>query len=297
MKVKEDLIGPAREQAPRPTMIDDVLKDAVSSLNIDRETVTTIIEESLPLVLADPVQLNRVFVNLLQNAREAMLNHPDPQITLTLQPDINGEFVKIDIADNGVGIAEADLSHIWITFHTTKGVKGHTGLGLPACRLILEQLGGDISATSRVDEGTTFTVRLPAYQSKASETRAEPGRGKLLLIDDDDHWRRFAAATLENNGYKVAAFGPNDSADQYTSYDLILIDDILAQGDSLTLMQALKSAGAIAKTVAISSNPRVERTKERKLLGIHDLLPKPYTQASLLRDVKSVLTTIRSSHT
>jgi signal transduction histidine kinase len=297
MKVKEDLIGPAREQAPRPTMIDDVLKDAVSSLNIDRETVTTIIEESLPLVLADPVQLNRVFVNLLQNAREAMLNHPDPQITLTLQPDVNGEFVKIDITDNGVGIAGADLSNIWITFHTTKGVKGHTGLGLPACRLILEQLGGDISVTSRVDEGTTFTVRLPAYQSKASETKAEPGRGKLLLIDDDDHWRRFAAATLESNGYKVTAFGPNDSANQYTSYDLILIDDILAQGDSLTLMQAIKSAGAIAKTVAVSSNPRVERTKERKLLGIHDLLPKPYTPASLLRDVKSVLTTIRSSHT
>lgn len=297
MKVKEDLIGPAREQAPRPTMIDDVLKDVVSSLNIDRETVTTIIEESLPLVLADPVQLNRVFANLLQNAREAMLNHPDPQITLTLQPDANGEFVKIDIADNGVGIAEADLSKIWITFHTTKGVKGHTGLGLPACRLILEQLGGDISATSRVDEGTIVTVRLPAYQSKASETKAEPGRGKLLLIDNDDHWQRFAAATLESNGYKVTAFGPNDSADQYASYDLILIDDILAQGDSLALMQAIKSAGAIAKTVAVSSNPRVERTKERKLLGIHDLLPKPYTQASLLRDVKSVLTTIRSSHT
>ncbi len=294
MRVKEDLIGPAREQAPRPTMINDVLKDAVSSLDISPEIVATNIQDSRLLVLADPIQLNRVFVNLLKNAQEAMKDQPNPQISLSLGLDDSGDFVQVDVTDNGSGIPESDLDKIWITFHTTKGVKGHTGLGLPACRLILEQIGGHILAASQLGQGSTFTVSVPVYESKEAEDKSESGRGKVLIIDDNDSWRQFAVAVLESAGYKVTTSGANYSVDQYTPYELILIDDILAEGDSLVVLQAIKEAGAISKTVAVSSNPRVERTKERKLLGIHNLLPKPYAQASLLTEVKRVLNSIRS---
>jgi CheY-like chemotaxis protein len=283
MRVKEDMIGPAREQAPRPTMIDDVIKDVISETD-GPIPISMDANDELPLVLVDPVQINRVFVNLLNNAAEAMEGQASPQIKLAMRPDSSGEFVLVDVVDNGVGIPEADLDKIWITFHTTKGLKGHAGLGLPACRLILEQIGGHISVTSQTGKGTTFTVSLPVYKGKESGSQTQGGDAKILIIDDADAWRKFAAVTLKENGYKVDTAG-----EDYPAYDLILIDDILEAGNALEIMQAIKAAGAIGKTVVVSTNPRVERTKERKLIGIQNLVLKPHTRTGLLIEVKAAL--------
>ena len=289
MRVKEDMIGPAREQAPRPAMIDDVVKDVINE-TVSPADISLEVHEGLPLVLVDPVQINRVFVNLLNNANEALEGQADPQIKLLMRPDSSGEFVLVDVVDNGAGIPEADLDNIWITFHTTKGLKGHAGLGLPACRLILEQIGGHISVTSQAGKGATFTVSLPVYKGKESGTKDGSESGKILIIDDDDAWRSFAVAALQDSGYSV----DTDSTD-YNVYDLILIDDILADGNALELMRTIKQTGAIAKTVAVSTNPRVERTKERKLVGIHNLILKPHTRGGLQADVKNALTAVGSA--
>ncbi|GAB4456714.1 MAG: hypothetical protein Fur0044_50500 [Anaerolineae bacterium] len=293
MKIKEDLIGPAREQAPRPALIDDVLKDVVSLFDLPPGSIKLDVPGNLPLVVADPAQLHRVFANLIKNALEAMEGQPNPQVWLKGYATTGSDFVRIDVIDQGVGIPAADMDKIWVTFHTTKGIKGHTGLGLPACRLILEQIGGHITATSREGEGSTFTVSLPVDKSRETKLKLEPGRGKILLIDDNDSWQQFAHLVLKSNGYKVATTDREYRAENYNQYDLILIDDILAEGDSLTLLQALDAAGAISKTVAVSSNPRVERTKIRMLLGLRNLLPKPYTPAALLSEVKKALNTVR----
>jgi len=292
MKVKEDLIGPAREQAPRPTMVDDVVKDAANSMEIPPGVVAIKSEDDLPLVLADPLQLNRVFVNLLANAQEATARLDQPQITVTISPHPDGKFVQVRVSDNGQGISAENLDKIWITFHTTKGIKGHAGLGLPACRLILEQIGGKISVASQPGQGATFMVDIPVQPDAKEKAKPAPGKGKILLIDDADRWHQFAATTLETAGYNVTTAGKDYSAANYTSYDLILIDDILANKNSLDVLKQLKNAGVISKTVAVSSNPRVERTKERMLMGIHNLLPKPYTSASLLTEVKNALSAI-----
>jgi len=289
MRVKEDMIGPAREQAPRPTMIDDVVKDVVSEID-SLAAISFEAPGDLPLVLADPVQINRVFVNLLNNANEAMDGQTDPQIKLNMRSVSSGDFVLVDVIDNGAGIPEADLDKIWITFHTTKGLKGHAGLGLPACRLILEQIGGHISVTSQKGKGTTVTVSLPVYKGRESANTGELGEGTILLIDDADAWRDFAVRILSQHGYRVDTGGNN-----YSAYDLILIDDILEAGNALEIMQTLKKAGAIGKTVAVSTNPRVERTKERKLVGIHNLILKPHTRTGLLADVKNALIAVGSA--
>ncbi len=293
MKIKEDLIGPAREQAPRPVMVDDVLKDAINTLDLLPGPLSLEIPSNLPLVVADPVQLNRVFVNLIKNAYEATEGQANPQVQLKIRRNPGDDFVLVEVIDRGAGIPAADLDKIWVTFHTTKGIKGHAGLGLPACRLILEQIGGHITVVSRVGEGSTFTVSLPVNTSKETKIKAESGKAKILLIDDDDSWRQFAGAVLKSAGYKVTTSDKNYAAENYSQYDLILIDDILAEGDSLAIMQTLEAAGTIKKTVAVSSNPRVERTKVRMLLGLRNLLPKPYTPASLLSEVAKALNSIR----
>ncbi|MCB0155357.1 MAG: GAF domain-containing protein [Anaerolineae bacterium] len=297
MQVKEDLIGPAREQAPRPTMMDDVVKDALSNVSVPAHiTVKVDIRGSLSLVLADPLQLNRVFVNLLQNAVEALVDHPNPQIDIFIRPDRNGDFMLVDVKDNGAGIAESDMEKIWITFHTTKGIKGHTGLGLPACRLVLEQMGGRISATSQQDYGSTFTVSIPVYKAKEPLVRYETARERILLIDDNDRWRQFAHTALEGNGYRVTLSNGLLRHENLKKYDLILIDDILSEANSAEIMQVIHREGAIKKTIAVSSTPRVERAKACKLLGVHNLLPKPYTRVGLLTEVYQALYTMRRSN-
>lgn len=295
MKVKEELIGPAREQAPHPVMVDDVVKDAITGAQISPEIISLERQKHLPLVIADPIQLNRVFVNLFKNAQEAMTEQRAPKLKVSIQPDDDNKFVLIDITDNGPGISAHDLDKIWITFHTTKNVNEHAGLGLPACRLILEHIGGYIAVAGQPGQGSTFTVAVPIAGDKATGARIKTSRGKVLLVDDADDWRHFAAVTLKTAGYKIDTTGQDYRAEPYQQYDLILIDDILAERDSLELLQEIKNAGAIAKTVVVSSNPRVERTKEHKLLGIHDLLPKPYTQVILLNEVLKAINLTRYS--
>ena len=291
MKVKEDLIGPAREQAPRPVMADDVVKDAVNGLNLPPGVVTIKSEDNLPLVLADPIQLNRVVVNLVNNAYEAMGQQTQPQINIQLSK--KADTAQISITDNGSGIVPEDLDRIWITFHTTKGIKGHSGLGLPACRLIVEQMGGSISANSHPGQGSTFTANLPLVNQREIVSKTETGKGKILIIDDEDTWLKFAKRALETAGYSLAIAGKEYQVSNYAPYDLIIVDDILARTDSMMIYISIKEAGAITKTVAVSSNPRVERTKERMLLGVRNLLPKPYTPLDLSSQVKNSLSAIR----
>ena len=289
LKIKEDLIGPAREQAPRPTMIDDVIKDTITGMELPTELVTVSQAGNLPLVVADPVQLTRVFTNLLKNAIEATGDQSSPRIDIIIRTVEGGDFVAVDVADNGVGITPDDLDKIWITFHTTKGIQGHSGFGLPASRLILEQTGGNISATSRLGQGSTFTIQVPVYKGRETNAKLEQRKGRILLIDDDDYWRHFATQTLKAAGYKVEAIEAGLAVSNANRYDLVLVDDLLANADSLTLLNTLKNNGAIANTLMVSSNPRVERTKERMLVGIKNLVAKPYTQKSLLNEVAQAL--------
>lgn len=289
LQIKENLIGPAREQAPRPTMIDDVVKDTVSGLALPAGLVTLSRADNLPLVLADPVQLNRVFSNVIKNAKEATDGHAQPRIDIIIRAVEGGNFVAVDVADNGVGISSADLDNIWVTFHTTKGIRGHSGFGLPASRLILEQIGGSISVISQPGQGSTFTIQVPVYKSREANTKVEQRKGKILIIDDNDYWRHFATGTLKAAGYKVEAPETGYDVSSAHKYDLVLIDDILANRDSLAVLNAIKNTGAIAKTLMVSSNPRVERTKERMLVGIKNLIAKPYSQSDLLSAVNRAL--------
>ena len=130
-------------------------------------------------------------------------------------------------------------------------------------------------------------------KGKESQSLGQPGRGKILIIDDDDHWRSFAVSVLESAGYRVTKAEKNYAVTNYAPYDLIIIDDNLTAGNSLEVLSGIKANGALALTIVVSSNPRVERTKERILLGVHDLLPKPYTQVSLLDNVRTTLSSLR----
>ncbi len=112
---------------------------------------------SLPLVECYPSQINQVFMNLLQNAAQAIPGQGE----VWIRTSADSGWVKIIIRDNGVGIPEDQLNRIFDPFFTTKPVGAGTGLGLSISYGIIEKHGGRIRATSKVGEGTEFTLELP----------------------------------------------------------------------------------------------------------------------------------------
>ena len=118
-------------------------------------------EEGLPLVNASRNQLRQVFLNLIANGRDAMADGG----TLTVTTASAGDRVRIEVADDGVGIREENLGRIFDAFFTTKDSVKDVGLGLSVCYGFIEEHGGDIRVRSRAGEGTTFTVLLPALHA------------------------------------------------------------------------------------------------------------------------------------
>jgi signal transduction histidine kinase len=163
LNIKEDLIGPARESQRRRVRIDELLQKVVTSMALPPHVdVEQHYAADLPCVIADPRQLENVFGNLVKNAVEAMEGKPTQRLTLEADPAKTNGFVAVRITDTGCGIPKSDLDRIWISFYTTKGDRGGTGLGLSATMQIVSQMEGKIQVESEVGKGTTFTVSLPA---------------------------------------------------------------------------------------------------------------------------------------
>ena len=161
LNIKEDLIGPARRRREEVISLPDLLEETVASMGIPDEVVRTLFDDNLPLVRADRTQLHRVFVNLIKNATEAMETLEEKKLFIWARQADEPGFAVVDVTDNGSGIPPEQMDKIWVAFYTTKGDRGGTGLGLPACAQIIGQLGGKITVDSDVGIGTTFSVFLP----------------------------------------------------------------------------------------------------------------------------------------
>ena len=118
-------------------------------------SVTADLAEGLPKILADPVQVQQVFLNLLLNASEAMINGGK----IHIQTQLVNNFVEIVIRDNGPGLPQSVRRNLFTPFTTTKP-KG-LGLGLSIVKRIIDSHGGEIRLISEVGYGTEFTIRLP----------------------------------------------------------------------------------------------------------------------------------------
>jgi signal transduction histidine kinase/CheY-like chemotaxis protein len=164
LNIKEDLIGPARQRTDEVVHLSGLLEETIASMGIPEEVVRTLFSPDLLPVRADPTQLSRVFINLIKNALEAMEGVVDKKLFVWARRADEPGYVVVDVIDSGVGIPPEDIDKIWMAFYTTKGERGGTGLGLPACAQIVGQLDGKITLESEVGLGTTFSVFLPAME-------------------------------------------------------------------------------------------------------------------------------------
>ncbi len=280
VEVKENLLGPAREQKPRPAMLSDVVQAAAFHTGVRTDQLTINTAAETPLAIADTTQLARAIGNLLQNAVEANAD----QITVTIEPASEKGYVSVSITDDGEGIPPEMLDEIWASFISTKG-NGHAGLGLPACLHVITQLDGRMTVDSQPGEGTTFIILLPA----SSEPRDADGPTELaevlsqapknvLLIDDDDDWAKFVTESLTAAGIKVTR---RTTVNGVANANLILVDETLMATSIVDVLATLKSSGAGDKAILASAAMNVERTTTYLQAGVKDVVLKPYTADEL----------------
>jgi signal transduction histidine kinase len=159
--IKEDLIGPARQMNPAFVSLAEMLEAMVGGMGLPRGVVSLEVAENLPNAYCDARQVEQVFNNLVKNAWEALAGRPAPKIAIHARRDKKADHLLISVSDNGPGIPAEIQERIWVSFFTTKGNRGGTGLGLSACMQIVTQNRGKIWLESEVGNGATFFVRLP----------------------------------------------------------------------------------------------------------------------------------------
>ena len=162
LNIKEDLIGPARQRNAEALSLADMLTTMAANMGLPQGVATVEVAEDLPSVFCDARQVEQVFNNLVKNAWEALADQPAPKIEVRAQRDRrNADYVLVTVSDNGPGIPVEIQERIWVSFFTSKGNRGGTGLGLSACMQIVNQNRGKIWLKSEAGQGATFFVLLP----------------------------------------------------------------------------------------------------------------------------------------
>jgi GAF domain-containing protein/anti-sigma regulatory factor (Ser/Thr protein kinase) len=267
VQVKEQLIGQAREQMPRPAMLLDIFQAVMHERNIPEKKVRLEVAPEASLVLADTTQLVRALGNLLQNAVEA----ESKQINIQVRPAAEKDTVEIVIEDDGKGIAAEDIENIWSPFFSTKG-GAHNGLGLPAALHVITQMQGSIKINSDAGKGTTVDILLPASRAVAPvEMIVAPQPQSILLIDDDDAWAQFFTESIGPGITRLAEFKPNVKA------DLILVDEHIQAAPFDSILDEIQKAGMESKTIIITAAFDVDRMTRTLHKGMRDVCLKPYT--------------------
>ena len=179
------------------------------------------IAPELRAVVADPVQMEQVVLNLVVNARDAMPRGGTLTVeiaTVTIRERLSatgdiapGDYVRLAVLDTGVGMGPDTLARLFEPFFTTKPIGSGTGLGLSTTLGIVQQSGGEIVVGSTPGDGSTFAVYLPVaagaatIQRRRKLTPIEVGAGTILLVEDEDLVRRAMHEILESAGYQVLA--------------------------------------------------------------------------------------------
>ncbi|HTH50232.1 MAG TPA: ATP-binding protein [Candidatus Limnocylindria bacterium] len=284
-----------------------------------REVFPKNIEIELPqgdeawTVLGDPTQLHQVFLNLLVNARDAMPGGGRLSVALEnvvldeLYAGTNadakpGPYLRVTVADTGLGMAPKILYRIFEPFFTTKKPGTGTGLGLSTTLTIVKSHGGFINVYSEPGKGTTITVHLPASAAAAAPASRQPsrpalprGNGELiLLVDDEAGIRTVAKLILERFGYRVLPAGQGAEAlaiyaahpDQVA---VVLTDMAMPVMDGPAMITALKALNPRLKIIGSSGLTTQDAAGATGGVFVDRFLPKPYTAEAMLSALAAVL--------
>ena len=174
-----DMLSFSKEREPDPlpsdlvALIDDVVETVRQRAEESGATLDWERPAGLPRLLFDPVGMSRAVLNVVTNALDAVEGRPAAAVTITARVDADAGLARITVTDNGAGMSPETLAEIFTLFVSTKGARG-TGLGLTVSRKILSEHGGDIHASSREGEGSTFVLEFPLRLPEPPGGSADP---------------------------------------------------------------------------------------------------------------------------
>jgi signal transduction histidine kinase/ActR/RegA family two-component response regulator len=309
------LLSYARRQMVLPTVVDlnasvAALEPMIRRVVGEDVVVKTELGAGLDSTRVDPGQLEQVLLNLVANARDAMPSGGVIRIrtrNVTLGPDAArrnpdahaGNYVAVEVADDGTGMTPEVRARIFEPFFTTKPPGAGTGLGLAMCYGIVRQADGHIEVESEPGGGSRFTVLLPRESPVADAAVSDPGptgatgRETVLLVEDDDTVRALTARMLRELGYKVMdaadAAAARLAADGDGRIDLLLTDVVMPGGNGRELAEALgKRIPGLAVVYMSGYTPDVVLRQGVEQDSV-PYLAKPFTEEALAETVRKAL--------
>jgi PAS domain S-box-containing protein len=305
------------KQVMQPQVIDlnQVVRDIeklLRRLGGEDVDLRIILDPDLDNVKADPSQLEQVIMNLAINARDAMPDggkltvetgnvYLDENYFFQHPYTIPGNYVRLTVSDNGMGMDKDTQAQIFEPFFTTKEPGKGTGLGLATVYGILKQSGGYIEVYSELGQGTTFKVYLPRVEEEVEAPKplpefAEPGRGTetILLVEDEETLRRLVCAALREHGYQVLEARHGAQAmlrcENYRGpIHLLLTDVILPKLSGRELADRLTPKHPGLQVLYMSGYTENTIIHHGVMDSEMNFIQKPFSPEELLRKVRDLL--------
>jgi two-component system cell cycle sensor histidine kinase/response regulator CckA len=261
----------------------------------------------LPGIMADPAQIRQVLLNIVQNAADA-IGRRDGSIEVATRPLAideawlaeastgqqltPGNYVCLEITDNGPGLDRGTRARIFDPFYSTKG--NGRGLGLAAALGILRSHHGALRVTSEPSRGATFTLAFPIYEvpapvetaRSANPARSWRGSGTVLVVDDEESVRATAAQMIAFYGFTVKQAESGQQAIEFlrqrgSRFDLVLLDLTMPGMDGFATFTALRQLQADQRIVVFSGYSAQDAKQRFAGQNLNGFLQKPFSADSL----------------
>ncbi|MBU4153583.1 MAG: PAS domain-containing protein [Proteobacteria bacterium] len=265
-------------------------------------------------IMADPIQVHQILVNLCTNAFQAM---PDQKgiIIISLSQTTGskealvaresplplGSLIKLEVTDTGSGMNQATKERIFDPYFTTKEIGKGTGMGLAVVHGIVNSHGGSMRVTSELGKGTTFSVFFPSLppQTKLEEQEINQipiptGNESILLVDDEIAIVTMQQSVLERLGYHVVVkTTSNDALSEFQShpdqYDLVITDQTMPDITGAELAISLLQIKPGLPIILCTGYSAIISEEDTKRIGIKKFITKPVTSTELATIVRQVL--------
>jgi signal transduction histidine kinase/CheY-like chemotaxis protein len=297
----------ARDLSAEVREIQDLLETSVRM----RARLVFRLADDLPAILADPIQIHQVLMNLVVNASESNEGGVEVRIETSAidvgeeelrelapgSPMKPGRAVALDVSDDGGGMDAATLARIFDPFFTTKAAG--RGLGLAASLGIVHRHGGGIRVRSQPGQGTQFRVVFPASDQLVRAAVERPvtdlsGHGVVLVVDDDDYILHAVYVSLESFGYSVLLANSGAAAlrifeERSEQIDLVLLDMLMpgmSGADTFRALRAIRPDVKVLMSTGFAPDEAAQRFNDEGLAGF---LRKPYDPDQLAGEVQRII--------
>jgi signal transduction histidine kinase/CheY-like chemotaxis protein len=278
-----------------PVDVIDVLASSIKMTNNEirhRARIVQVYDDSLPPVDADASRLGQVFVNLLLNAAQAIVEGQADRNEIRIHASTTDDGrVRIDIRDTGDGIPPAIIGRIFDPFFTTKAPGAGTGLGLAISHQIVLSLGGEIRVDSHPGTGSTFSVVLPVAAASVACDHCEPHAPagftrRILLVDDEAAVGRSLQMLLAPETEVVAVLSAEEALARLARgerFDAIVCDLMMPQSSGMQLYEQLASVApdCVSRIIFMTGGAFTPQAREFLARLDRPHLEKPFSEQEL----------------